>query len=257
MGELFTVENVAALFSLTAIEIVLGIDNLVFLAIVTGRLPEHERDRARRLGLLGAMFTRVGLLLGLSWIIGLTTPLFHLLGRGVSGRDLALGGGGLFLLAKATQEIREEVVPGEADVHARPATTWIGAVAQIAILDVVFSLDSVVTAVGMSDSLVVMIAAIVIAIGVMIAFSRWITAFLQRNPTTRMLALSFLLLVGMMLVAEATGRHIERGYLYFAMAFSLTVEVLNLRAKPKPKHQAAAAPATTAETKADRDREES
>lgn len=230
MAELFTLENLMALLSLASLEIVLGIDNLVFLAIVTGRLRPEERDRARRLGLLGAMVSRIGLLLALSWVIHLTEPLFHILQRGISGRDLALGGGGLFLLAKATTEVREAMVPGDDEINARPAATWTAAVLQITIIDIIFSLDSVVTAVGMSDQVIVMIAAIVIAVIVMLGFSRPISAFIERNPTTKMLALSFLLLVGAMLVAESAGQHIERGYLYFAMAFSLLVEALNLRA---------------------------
>ncbi len=228
--ELWTLENLAALLSLAGLEIVLGIDNLVFLAIVTGRLKPEERDRARRLGLLGAMASRIGLLLGLTWVMGLHEPLFFVLGHGVSGRAIALGGGGLFLLAKATMEIREAVSPEVEQIDARPAATWTSAVLQITVIDIIFSLDSVVTAVGMSDQIAVMITAIVAAVAVMLLFSRSISAFIERNPTTKMLALSFLLLVGVMLVAEAMGNHIERGYLYFAMAFSLLVEILNLRA---------------------------
>ncbi len=230
MADLLTLENLMALLSLSALEIVLGIDNLVFLAIVTGRLKPEERDRARRLGLIGAMLSRIGLLLGLSWVMHLTEPLFHVLERAISGRDIALGGGGLFLLAKATTEIREAMVPGDDDIDARPAATWTAAVLQITVIDIIFSLDSVVTAVGMSDEVIVMITAIIVAVIVMLGFSRPISAFIERNPTTKMLALSFLLLVGAMLVGEAAGQHISRGYLYFAMAFSLLVEALNLRA---------------------------
>ncbi len=219
-----------SLATLSAMEIVLGIDNVVFLTILAGKLPPERQPAARRLGLALALATRLLLLLAVTWLMGLTRELFHLLGHGFTGRDLILAGGGLFLIGKATFEIHDKL---EVRPEARPAAA--GSVAfglvlfQIAVLDVVFSLDSVITAVGMASHLSVMVAAMVIAVGVMLAFAGAIGAFVERHPTLKMLALAFLLLIGVMLVAEGTGRHIERGYVYFAMAFSLGVELLNMR----------------------------
>jgi predicted tellurium resistance membrane protein TerC len=233
MSALFSLDNLLALLTLAALEIVLGIDNIVFIVVITGRLDAAVRDKARRLGLFLAMFTRIALLLGISLILRLTEPLFSVLGHAVSGRDLVLLAGGLFLLAKATMEIHEKLeVPGEgAKKSARPAAGYAAAVAQIAVLDIVFSLDSVITAVGMAQELWVMVAAIMAAVGVMLFFSGPVGDFVHRHPTVQMLAFAFLLLVGVFLVAEGLGRHIERGYIYFAMGFSLFVEFLNLRAK--------------------------
>ena len=228
-----------SLVTLAAMEIVLGIDNIVFLTILAGRLPPAEQPRARRLGLLLALGTRLLLLLAISWLMGLTRELFHLLGHGYSGRDLILAAGGLFLLGKATFEIHDKLEvrhPEEAGPPGgRASFGWV--LAQIAVLDVVFSLDSVITAVGMASHFAIMVAAMVIAVGVMMVFAGPVGSFVERHPTMRMLALAFLLLIGVMLVAEATGRHIERGYIYFAMAFSFAVELLNIRA-----HRARMAP---------------
>jgi len=218
--------------TLAALEIVLGLDNLVFLAILAGRLPAEQQPRARRLGLLLALGSRLVLLFAISWLMGLTRPLFHLWGHGYSSRDLILAAGGLFLIGKATFEIHDKTEAG-GRAHQRdvgPGASFGAVLVQIAILDVVFSLDSVITAVGMAQHLAIMVAAMVAAVGVMLLFAGPVGAFVERHPTMKMLALSFLLLVGVMLVAEATGRHVEKGYLYFAMAFSFAVELLNIRA---------------------------
>jgi predicted tellurium resistance membrane protein TerC len=220
-----------SLLTLTAMEIVLGIDNVVFLVILAGRLPPDQQPMARRLGLALALGTRLLLLLAITWLMGLTRELFRVLGHGYTGRDLILLGGGLFLLGKATFEIHDSLEVRHEE-KARPAGPGaFGLVlAQIALLDLVFSLDSVITAVGMVSHLSIMVAAMVLAVGVMLAFAGPVSAFVDRHPSMRMLALSFLLLIGVMLVAEATGRHLERGYVYFAMAFSFFVELLNIRA---------------------------
>jgi predicted tellurium resistance membrane protein TerC len=224
-----------SLLTLSAMEIVLGIDNIVFLVILAGRLPAEEQPRARRLGLALALGTRLLLLLAITWLMGLTAELFRLLGHGFSGRDLILGLGGLFLIGKATFEIHDKLeVRHEERAKAPGGRAAFGIVlAQIALLDVVFSLDSVITAVGMVQHLSVMVTAMVLAVAVMLVFSGPIAAFVERHPTMKMLALSFLLLIGVMLVADSTGRHIERGYVYFAMAFSFGVELLNIRARRK------------------------
>ncbi len=231
MSELFTIDNLIALATLTSLEIVLGIDNIVFISILSGKLPAAQRPRARRLGMLGAMLMRIALLLALSWIMRLTAPLFAVLGQEISGRDLILLLGGLFLMGKATFEIHERI-EGEspAAVAARSAPTFVAVITQIMLLDIVFSLDSVITAVGMADQIAVMVAAVVIAVAVMMLFAGPVSDFVERNPTIKMLALSFLLLIGVMLVAESLGQHVSKGYIYFAMAFSLLVELLNLRA---------------------------
>lgn len=233
MSEMFTLENLLALLTLTALEIVLGIDNIVFIVVITGRLAAEVQDKARRIGLFLAMFTRIALLLGISLILRLTAPLFAVLGHAVSGRDLVLLAGGLFLLGKATMEIHDKLEgPGDGpEAAARPAASYAAAVVQIAILDIVFSLDSVITAVGMAQQVWIMVAAIVAAVAVMLFFAGPVGAFVHRHPTVQMLAFAFLLLVGVFLVAEGLGRHIERGYIYFAMGFSLFVEFLNLRQK--------------------------
>jgi predicted tellurium resistance membrane protein TerC len=218
-----------ALVTLTALELVLGVDNIVFITILAGKLPEEQRDRARKLGLLGAMGTRVLLLLGLAWLVGLTAPLFTVLGEEISGRDLILLIGGLFLLWKGTREIHERLEGEEGAIDAPVAPTFAAVIVQIMLLDVVFSLDSVITAVGMVDDVPVMVAAIVIAIVLMMLFAKPIGDFVEQHPTVRMLALSFLLLIGMALVADGLDLHIPKGYIYFAMGFSVMVEMLNLR----------------------------
>ncbi len=225
--------------TLSAMEVVLGVDNVVFLTILAGKLPAGQQPQARRLGLILALASRLLLLLAVTWLMGLTRELFHVLGHGFTGRDLILAGGGLFLIAKATFEIHDKLeVRHEARATAGGGAAAFGLVLfQIAVLDVVFSLDSVITAVGMASHLSVMVAAMVIAVAVMMVFAGAIGAFVERHPTMKMLALAFLLLIGVMLVAEGTGRHIERGYVYFAMAFSLAVELLNMRMR-----RAAAAP---------------
>jgi predicted tellurium resistance membrane protein TerC len=225
-------ETWISLATLTALEIVLGIDNIVFLTILAGRLPPAEQPRARRLGLVFALATRLGLLLAISWVMGLTRPFFTVLRQEISGRDLILLVGGLFLIAKATSEIHEKLeVEGAADKKGpRGAGAFWLVIAQIAVLDLVFSLDSVITAVGMAQHLPVMVAAMILAVGVMLVFAGAIGEFVERHPSMKMLALAFLILVGVMLVAEGLGRHIEKGMVYFAMAFSLGVELLNIRA---------------------------
>jgi predicted tellurium resistance membrane protein TerC len=219
--------------TLAAMEIVLGIDNIVFLTILSGRLPEEQQARARRLGLGLALGMRVLLLLAISWLMGLTRPLFAILGHGFTGRDLILLVGGLFLIGKATHEIHDKLEVkhgGEAGPKATAASFGM-VLAQIALLDMVFSLDSVITAVGMVGELEIMIAAVVASVGVMLFFAGPVGNFVNRHPTMKMLALSFLLLIGVLLVAEGMGQHVPKGYVYFAMAFSLAVELLNMRAR--------------------------
>jgi predicted tellurium resistance membrane protein TerC len=230
MTHLLTPENAAALLTLTGLEIVLGIDNIVFISILCGKLPAHRQARARRLGLFLAMGMRILLLLGIGWVMGLTRPLLGLFGHEVTGRDLILVVGGLFLLAKATWEIHDKLEGGGHE-HGEGAgrASFAGVLVQIALLDLVFSLDSVITAVGMARAIPVMIAAVVVSIVVMMVFAEVISRFVEKHPTLKMLALAFLILVGSMLVLEGFGQHVERGYIYFAMAFSLGVEMLNLR----------------------------
>jgi predicted tellurium resistance membrane protein TerC len=230
---LWTIENAIAFLTLTGLEIVLGIDNIVFIAVITNRLDASVQARARRIGIFLAMFTRIALLFSLSLILGLTEPWFTLFSQEVSGRNLVLLLGGLFLIGKATFEVHERI---EGGTHGWPGKTAVGfasAVIQITILDIVFSLDSVITAVGMVDHVAVMVVAIVAAVVVMLAFSGPVSGFVNRHPTIQMLAFSFLILVGIFLVAEGLGRHIDRGYIYFAMAFSLAVEFLNLKMRRK------------------------
>ena len=245
VAELFTVENLVALLTLTALEIVLGIDNVVFISILTGKLPQEQRARARRIGLGGAMLMRIGLLLTLSWIMRLTAPLFSVGSHAVSGRDLILLLGGLFLIGKATFEIHERVEGhGAAGAsHARRVSMRM-IIFQIMLLDIVFSLDSVITAVGMARALPVMIAAVIISVIVMLVFARPVGEFVEHHPTVKVLALSFLLLIGVMLVADGLGRHIPKGYIYFAMAFSLLVEMRNLRMHKKSTAHVGGAPGT-------------
>ncbi len=232
MAELFTTENLVALLTLASLEIVLGIDNIVFISILCAKLPPQLQARGRQVGLALAMALRILLLLSISWVMGLTEPLFSLLGHAVSGRDLILLVGGLFLLGKATWEIHDKLegADGHGDGSGAKKYASFGAVLlQIAALDLVFSLDSVITAVGMADRIEIMIAAVVIAVVVMMIFAGTISRFVERHPTLKMLALAFLILIGAMLVLEGFGKHVEKGYIYFAMAFSLTVELLNMR----------------------------
>jgi predicted tellurium resistance membrane protein TerC len=223
-----------ALLTLTALEIVLGIDNIVFISILVGRLPEKQRQRGRVLGLGFAMITRIGLLFSIAWLMTLEEPLFTFVGREISGRDLILIAGGLFLLWKSVHEIHGSL-EGEEDEHvpALAASSFAAIIAQIAIIDIVFSLDSVITAVGMVDHLAVMVLAIVAAVGVMMFAAKPIGDFVDNHPTVKMLALSFLTLVGVALIAEGWHYHIPKGYIYFAMAFSVGVEMLNLRVRAK------------------------
>ena len=218
-----------ALLTLTALEIVLGIDNVIFISILAGKLPAAQQAKARRTGLGGAMITRILLLLSIAWIIRLTAPWFTVLGQAISGRDLILIVGGLFLLGKSTFEIHDKLEGEEGEASKRVPASFLAVIVQIMLLDVVFSLDSVITAVGMADEVAVMIAAVVIAVGVMMAASGPIARFVDAHPTVKILALSFLLLIGMSLVAEGLDQHIPKGYIYFAMAFSVFVEMLNLR----------------------------
>lgn len=226
-----------ALATLTAMEIVLGIDNIVFISILTGKLPRAQQARGRTVGLAAALVTRLLLLLSLSWIMGLTATLFSLLGHEVSGRDVIMLGGGLFLLAKATYEIHDKL-EGEAehDPSGQGGQASFGStIVQIMLLDIVFSLDSVITAIGMAEHVQVMVIAVVIAVGFMMWFSGTISDFVHRHPTVKMLALSFLLLIGVTLIADGLHQHIPKGYVYFAMSFSLLVETLNLRVKSRAK----------------------
>jgi len=220
-----------ALVTLTALEVVLGVDNIIFITILAGKLPAAQQRPARRLGLLAAMITRLLLLLSLAWIMRLTTPLFTAFGQELSGRDLILLAGGLFLLAKATHEIHDNLEGEAGRANPRGAASFVGVVLQIMLLDVVFSLDSVVTAVGMVDVVWVMATAIVVAVGIMLVSVESIAAFVERHPTVKMLALSFLLLIGVSLVAGAFDHEIPKGYLYFAMGFSVFVEILNQKAR--------------------------
>lgn len=222
-----------ALLTLTVLEIVLGVDNIIFISILAGKLPPGQQARARRLGLVLAMLMRIALLASLAWIIRLTAPLFTVLGRGISGRDLILLAGGLFLIAKSTHEIHEKLEGDEGRGSGRAAASFGSVVGQIALLDIVFSLDSVITAVGMARQLGVMIAAVVIAVGVMMLSATAISDFVHRHPTVKMLALSFLLLIGVSLIADGLGQPLSKGYIYFAMGFSVFVEMLNLRLRAR------------------------
>ncbi|MCZ6787483.1 MAG: TerC family protein [Planctomycetota bacterium] len=223
-----------ALATLTALEIVLGIDNIVFISILAGRLPENRRNAARRTGLLLAMVMRILLLLSIAWIIGLTRPLFSVLGAELSGRSLILIAGGLFLIGKSTREIHHKLEgPDQKKEIGKTSPSFSGVLIQILLLDLVFSLDSVITAVGMADHVGVMIVAVVLAVGFMMLFAKPIGEFVERHPTVKMLALSFLLMIGMALVADGLDLHIPKGYIYFAMGFSLLVELLNLRIRAK------------------------
>ena len=229
MEHFLTTEGAIAFLTLATLEIVLGIDNIVFISILTGKLPEEQRPRARFVGLALAMGMRIGLLFAISWVMGLTETLFEVAGHGISGRDLILLLGGLFLIGKATFEIHERLEGGHHGKEGGKVASFGAILVQIALLDIVFSLDSVITAVGMAKHIEIMIAAVVVAVLVMMIFAGPVSRFIERHPTMKILALSFLILIGVMLVAESFGKHIEKGYIYFAMAFSLLVELVNMR----------------------------
>lgn len=222
-----------ALLTLTVLEVVLGIDNVIFISILAGKLPAGQQRRARTTGLAMAMIMRVLLLLSLAWIARLTSPLFEVLGQAISGRDLILLAGGIFLLAKATHEIHDKLEGEVGDDIKRVAPSFVSVIVQISLLDIVFSLDSVITAVGMADDLGVMITAVIVAVLIMLVSAGTISDFVNRHPTVKMLALSFLLLIGMSLIAEGLDFHIPKGYVYFAMGFSVFVEMLNIRFRRK------------------------
>jgi len=243
MDAFLTADGLIALITLTFLEIVLGIDNVIFISILSGKLRTADQKRARRAGLLAAMAMRIALLSVIAWVIRLTGPLFSVLGRSISGRDLILIGGGLFLLGKATVEIHDRLEGEVGHQSARVAPSFAAVIVQIMLLDIVFSLDSVITAVGMAEDVAVMIAAVVLAVGVMLFAAEPISAFVNRHPTIKVLALSFLLLIGVSLVGDGLGMHIPKGYIYFAMGFSVFVEMVNLRlrrveAAPVHLHQA-------------------
>jgi predicted tellurium resistance membrane protein TerC len=231
-------EGWIALATLTILEIVLGIDNIVFISILAGKLRIEDRARARKIGLSLAMFIRIALLWSITWVMRLTTPWFVAFGNEISGRDMILLVGGLFLIAKSTHEIHEKLEGEEGHGSARVAASFVGIIIQILLLDIVFSLDSVITAVGMADDLAVMVLAVMIAVGVMLLSAGAISDFVERHPTVKMLALSFLLLIGVSLIGEGLDQHIPKGYIYFAMGFSIFVEMINLRvrARVKPVH---------------------
>ena len=233
MDAFLTSEGLLALVTLTFLEIILGVDNVIFISILSGKLPQQQQARARRVGLMAAMLMRILLLLSIAWIIRLTAPLFTIRGRGVSGRDLILIGGGLFLIGKATLEIHERLEGEEGHGAVRMAPSFAAVIVQIMLLDIVFSLDSVITAVGMAEDLAVMIAAVVIAVAIMLVASKSVSQFVDAHPTVKVLALSFLLLIGCSLIADGFGVHIPKGYVYFAMGFSVFVEMINLRASKK------------------------
>ncbi len=222
-----------AFATLTALELVLGIDNIIFISILVDKLPKARREFARRIGLFMAMFMRIGLLLVLAWIVGLVTPLFTVLGQEISGRDLILIAGGLFLIYKSTGEIHQSLEGEEEHGGGKVAATMMGVIAQIMVVDLVFSLDSIITAVGMVDDVRVMIAAVIASVGLMMVFAGPIGRFVSDHPTIKMLALSFLVVVGVVLVAEGFDHHVPKGYVYFAMAFSLGVEMLNIHMRKK------------------------
>jgi predicted tellurium resistance membrane protein TerC len=227
-------EALIALLTLTILEIILGVDNVIFISILSGKLPKDQQKRARRVGLIAAMGMRLGLLFSISWVAGLTTPFFTVAGFEVTGRSLILLGGGLFLLAKATWEIHDKL-EGEHHDGAKAAATFASVITQVMLLDLVFSLDSVITAIGMADEIWVMATAVVLAVMVMLVAAEPISAVVEDHPTLKILALSFLLLIGMSLMAEGFGQHISKGYIYFAMGFSVFVEMINLRVRAKGK----------------------
>jgi predicted tellurium resistance membrane protein TerC len=231
MHDFLTADGLLALVTLTFLEIILGVDNIIFISILSGKLPPADQLRARRTGLLAAMLMRIALLMSIAWIARLTTPLVTFFGQGISGRDLILIGGGLFLMGKATVEIHERLEGEEGHGSARVAPSFTAVIGQIMLLDIVFSLDSVITAVGMADSIPVMVAAVVLSVAIMMFAAEPISTFVGHHPTVKVLALSFLLLIGVSLVGDGLGMHIPKGYIYFAMGFSVCVEMVNLRVR--------------------------
>ena len=235
------VDLIIPLVTLTVLEIVLGVDNVIFISILSGKLPTSQQLRARRTGLLAAMLMRIALLMSIAWIVRLTAPLVTVAGHGISGRDLILLCGGLFLMGKATLEIHERLEGEAGHEVARTAPSFAAVIGQIMLLDIVFSLDSVITAVGMAENVSIMVAAVVLSVAIMMFAAESISAFVSRHPTVKVLALSFLLLIGVSLVGDGLGMHIPKGYIYFAMGFSVCVEMVNLRvrgtAKPVQLHQ--------------------
>jgi predicted tellurium resistance membrane protein TerC len=242
MDAILTADGLLALVTLTFLEIILGVDNVVFISILSGKLPKEQQARARRVGLAAAMVMRILLLLSIAWVIGLTAPLFTVLGQAISGRDLILIGGGLFLLGKATLEIHDNLEGEEGQRTARVAPKFSAVIMQIMALDIVFSLDSVITAVGMAEEISVMVIAVIVAVAVMMFSAEAISSFVHRHPTVKILALSFLLLIGLALIGDGLEMHIPKGYIYFAMGFSVFVEMINMRlrgpaAEPVQLHQ--------------------
>ena len=231
MDAFLTSDGLLALVTLTFLEIILGVDNVIFISILSGKLPQRDQQKARRTGLLAAMVMRIGLLMSIAWIVRLTAPLFTVFGQEISGRDLILIGGGLFLLGKATLEIHERLEGEDAHGTTRAAPSFGAVIVQIMLLDIVFSLDSVITAVGMAEDISVMVAAVVLSVGIMMFSAEPISAFVSKHPTVKVLALSFLLLIGMSLVGDGLGMHVPKGYIYFAMGFSVFVELINLRVR--------------------------
>jgi len=229
-------ESLIALLTLTVLEIVLGIDNIIFISILSGKLPKEQQNRARLTGLALAMITRILLLFSIVWIMKLTLPLFTALGQEISGRDIILIAGGLFLIGKSTFEIHDKLEGVEGHISGKAVKSFANVITQILLLDIIFSLDSVITAVGMANNIIIMVLAVVIAVGVMMVSSKSISEFVEKHPTVKMLALSFLLLIGVSLIAEGFEQHIPKGYIYFAMAFSVFVEMLNLRMKSKKRN---------------------
>ena len=234
--EIFTSpELLIALLTLTVLEIVLGVDNVIFISILSSKLPQAQQKRARRVGLMAAMLMRIALLFSLTWMARLTEPLFTVIGQSFSGRDLILVGGGLFLLAKATWEIHDKLEGEEGHASGKAAASFASVITQVMLLDIVFSLDSVITAIGMAENLTVMVTAVVLAVLVMLLAAESISTFVENHPTVKILALSFLLLIGMSLVADGFGQHISKGYIYFAMGFSVFVEAINIRIRTRRK----------------------
>ena len=231
MDAFLTSDGLLALVTLTFLEIILGVDNVIFISILSGKLPAKDQRKARRTGLVAAMVMRIGLLMSMAWIVRLTSPLFTVFGQEISGRDMILIGGGLFLLGKATLEIHERLEGEEAHGKERVAASFGAVIFQIMMLDIVFSLDSVITAVGMAEDISIMVAAVVLSVGIMLFSAEPISAFVNKHPTVKVLALSFLLLIGMSLVGDGLGMHVPKGYIYFAMGFSVFVEMINLRVR--------------------------
>ncbi|MDZ7625126.1 MAG: TerC family protein [Ignavibacteriaceae bacterium] len=229
-------ESLIALLTLTVLEIVLGIDNIIFISILSGKLPKEQQNKARLTGLALAMITRILLLFSIVWIMKLTLPLFTALGQEISGRDIILVAGGLFLIGKSTFEIHDKLEGVEGHISGKAVKSFANVITQILLLDIIFSLDSVITAVGMANNIIIMVLAVVIAVGVMMVSSKGISEFVEKHPTVKMLALSFLLLIGVSLIAEGFEQHIPKGYIYFAMAFSVFVEMLNLKMKSKSRN---------------------